>query len=105
MQGNICFFEIIAFGLYELYKTPCTTCKSLQNQVKHVSEETLDFETLPVDSKETNHAAEKLKPCPKVEAIISEHPVTLEVDTGSVVALINEVTRHKSLDAPKLKPA
>eukprot|EP00795_Rhopilema_esculentum_P016067 gene16067-7417_t len=76
-----------------------------QNQVKHISEETLDFETLSVDSKETNHVAESLKPCPKVEALINGHPVTLEVDTGSVVTLVNEVTWRNLLDAPTLTPS
>ena len=87
-------------------KAPRTPRKnSAQNQVRHISEEVLDFEALSVDSKETNHVAEKLKPCPKVEAIINGHPVTLEVETGSVVKLITEVTWRNSLDAPTLKPA
>ena len=46
-----------------------------------------------------------MKPCPKVEAIINGHPVTLEVDTGFVVTLINEVTWRNSLDAPTLRPS
>ena len=87
-------------------KAPRTPRKnSAQNQIKHISEEILDFEALSVDSKETNHVADKLKPGPKVEAMINGHPVTLEVDTGSVVTLINEVTWRNSLDAPTLKPA
>ena len=65
----------------------------------------MNFETLSVDSKETNHVKENLKPCPKVEAIINGHPVTLEVDTGSVVTLINEVTWRSSLNTPSLRPA
>lgn len=60
---------------------------------------------MSVDSKETNHVAENLKPCPKVEAMINGHPVTLEVDTGSVVTLINEVAWRNLLDAPILRPS
>ena len=60
---------------------------------------------MSVDSNETNHVAEKLKPCPKVEATINGHSVILEVDTGSVVTLINEATWRNLLDAPTLRPA
>ena len=85
-------------------KVPRTPRKnSAQNQVKHVSEEILNFETFSVNSKETNHVTENLKPCPKVEAIINGHPVTLEVDAGSIVTLINEVTWRSSLNAPPLR--
>ncbi len=58
-----------------------------------------------MDSKEANHVAEKLKPCPKVEAKINGHPATLEVDTGSVVTLINEDIWRNSIDTPTLRPA
>eukprot|EP00794_Sanderia_malayensis_P014513 gene14513-16019_t len=62
-------------------------------------------QSLSVESKEAHQVTEKLKPCPKVEAKINEHPVTLEVDTGSAVTLINEATWHNSLDTPRLRPA
>ncbi len=87
-------------------KASCTSRKNFaQSQVKHISGEISDCETLSVDSKEANHVAGTLKPCPKVEAKINGRPVTLEVDTGSVVTLINEATWRNSLDTPILRPA
>ena len=84
-------------------KAPRVPRKSSHSQIKHVSEETVDFETLSVSPKETNHVAENLKPCPKVEAKVNGKPVTLEIDTGSVVTLINEVTWRDFLEAPILR--
>ena len=40
-------------------KAPRVPRKSSHSQIKHVSEETVDFETLSVSPKETNHVAEK----------------------------------------------
>lgn len=77
--------------------------KSSYSQIKHASEETVDFEILCVGSKETNHVAENLKPCPKVEAKVNGKPITLEIDTGSVLTLINEVTWRDFVEAPMLK--
>ena len=77
--------------------------KSPHSQVKHISEKNVDFETLSVSPKETDHVAENLKPCPKVEANINGKPITLEIDTGSVATQINEVTWYDSLEAPGLR--
>ena len=81
-------------------KAPPVPRKSSHSQVKHISEENIDFETLSVSPKETNHVAENSKPSPKVAAKINRKPIKLEIDTESVVALINEVTLHDSLEAP-----
>ena len=62
----------------------CPRKNSAQNEVKHICKEILDYE---------------------VEAIINGHAVALEVDTGSVITLINEVTWRNLLDASTLRPA
>ena len=81
-------------------KTPRVSRKSSHRQVKHISEETVDFETFSSCTKETNHVEEILEPCPKGEAKTNGKSVTLEIGTGSVAKLINQVTWHDSVEVP-----
>ena len=84
-------------------KAPCIPRKSSQSHIKHIFEETVDFEKLSVSPKETKNIAKNLKPCPKVEAKVKGKPIKLEIDTGSVVTLITEVSWRNFLEAPILR--
>ena len=53
-------------------KASRTPRKFPQNQVRHIYENTLDFDIFSVDSREENHIKENLKSCPKVEAMITD---------------------------------